>query len=494
MTESPALRVGRAHGETCFLRGVLHSSMIAMLILAESCVADKVVPLDSNANAPAPAAIDAPATNAVAGMVRGIELPLLRSIDITPRGRQCVRPDCVAMDGMLYVSYLDLSKSMRELGMIMVDSKFNAVRARTIHSGGGNVTDMRLACGIAGELWYPYETNVKMRPWGNRLNLASYDAVADKLTLRVKHERLARGNMLLPPGWLPRPGDELTDDPTPFYHGGKYYVLTRRFESPSLIVRVYSRELKLLDEYDLDFSPVIGNLFMRVNAIVVLDDGPFLISGVNNGPLALPGRDGSIIGFPLTEDLTALRGGGVVLSASQEYEDYVSGAVCRDGKLYIVHVVEVPGKKTDAFRGYLKVYDTRRNFAPMASVLVNQGCGGALKDNHLSLALFAGQLCVVHYTTAARLVLKVYGERSTEVAPGTIWSDHRLLDEDINLAPDVRAPEEKDFMKDFDRNDDGFVVRKEFPGPDDVFSTLDRNGDGKVSAAEAKPRGPVSSR
>ena len=389
----------------------MRSSLIAALILAESCTAGKPESADSAAKAPSAPVVDAPVTAGAAGAVRGVELALLRSIDITPRGRKWVRPDCVARDGVLYVACLDLSQPRRALGMIMLNSELKAIRAQMIHGGGGNVTDMRLAGGVAGELWYPYETNVKMKPWGNQLNLAAYSAVAGKLTFRSKHEGLAKGNLLAPPRYLPRPGDELTDDPTPFYHRGRYYVLTRRFESASLKVRVYSRELKLLDEHDLDFSAAIGKRFMRVSAIVLLDDGPFLAAGVTNGPLALPGRDGDILGFPLTDDLTALRGSGVILSASQEYEDYVSGAVCRDGKLYIVHVAEVRGKTPDTYRGYLKVYDTRRNFAPMASVLVNHGGGGALKDNHLSLALFAGRVCVVHYTPAPRVILRVYDER-----------------------------------------------------------------------------------
>jgi Ca2+-binding EF-hand superfamily protein len=36
-----------------------------------------------------------------------------------------------------------------------------------------------------------------------------------------------------------------------------------------------------------------------------------------------------------------------------------------------------------------------------------------------------------------------------------------------------------------DRNEDGVVTRREFPGPPEKFQQLDRDGDGEIDAAEA---------
>ncbi len=47
--------------------------------------------------------------------------------------------------------------------------------------------------------------------------------------------------------------------------------------------------------------------------------------------------------------------------------------------------------------------------------------------------------------------------------------------------------QEKDFVRDFDRNHDGVVSKSEFPGPPSIFQQMDRNGDGIVTKEEAKP-------
>jgi hypothetical protein len=49
--------------------------------------------------------------------------------------------------------------------------------------------------------------------------------------------------------------------------------------------------------------------------------------------------------------------------------------------------------------------------------------------------------------------------------------------------------ESEDFLKHFDKNNDGKVSREEFPGPDKAFYHLDKNRDGFIDAREA-PKGP----
>lgn len=47
----------------------------------------------------------------------------------------------------------------------------------------------------------------------------------------------------------------------------------------------------------------------------------------------------------------------------------------------------------------------------------------------------------------------------------------------------------KDFIADFDKNNDGKVSKDEFPGPEEHFTRLDTDQDGYLSAEEA-PKGP----
>ncbi len=451
---------------------------LATAVFAVSCVADDIVGSSSGSGTRSEVR--------QVKNVRGIELPLIANLDVTPSGRKVVRPDCISSEALLYVSYLDLSTApKRAFGMVAVNEKFETIWTSAIPGGPGNATDMRVANGGIDEMWCAFETNFRMKPWGNMLNLAMYSFASGKLELSRMRKDIARGNLLSPPRFLPEPGDELTDDPTPFYHDGKYYILTRRFESPTLIVRAYSRDFKLLSEHNLDLRESIGDQFMRVNTLVMLEDGPFLVAGVNNGPRMLPGRDGSILGFPLKNDLTGLRGKQVVLVATSAYEDYASGALYRDGKLYIVHVVEAGKNRSDTYQGYLRVYDTKRGFALMATVAVNYGYGGALKDNHLSLAFFNGKICVAHYTPNARLMIRVYGELETVVASDYTWTDYRVLEEKPDTAQGESTTKNPDLMKDFDRNRDGIVTREEFPGPARAFDSLDSNGNGNINMKEA---------
>ena len=50
-----------------------------------------------------------------------------------------------------------------------------------------------------------------------------------------------------------------------------------------------------------------------------------------------------------------------------------------------------------------------------------------------------------------------------------------------------------DFIQDLDKNDDGQVSKEEFPGPDEIFDHHDKNQDGYIDASET-PKGPPAGR
>lgn len=51
------------------------------------------------------------------------------------------------------------------------------------------------------------------------------------------------------------------------------------------------------------------------------------------------------------------------------------------------------------------------------------------------------------------------------------------------------VPQKRNFIKDWDRDGDGVVMRNEFTGDPSIFPLIDRNGDGKITQDEAKQAG-----
>ena len=60
---------------------------------------------------------------------------------------------------------------------------------------------------------------------------------------------------------------------------------------------------------------------------------------------------------------------------------------------------------------------------------------------------------------------------------------------DESEIPKKRPFGKRNFIADFDQDKDGKVSKEEFQGPDDLFTRLDKNGDGFIDEAEA-PQGP----
>ena len=59
--------------------------------------------------------------------------------------------------------------------------------------------------------------------------------------------------------------------------------------------------------------------------------------------------------------------------------------------------------------------------------------------------------------------------------------------EALEAVPDRASAERQ--LRGYDRNNDGLITRDEFPGNDNAFSRLDRNGDGVLSQADRGGKG-----
>ncbi|MGD8847450.1 MAG: EF-hand domain-containing protein [Desulfobacteraceae bacterium] len=66
------------------------------------------------------------------------------------------------------------------------------------------------------------------------------------------------------------------------------------------------------------------------------------------------------------------------------------------------------------------------------------------------------------------------------VGPQAVWAQDSVSGTDQGAG----------FIERFDQSGDGLVSSDEFPGPDDLFSKLDSDGDGYISATEAEKEPP----
>lgn len=337
-----------------------------------------------------------------------VSMPKLQLVEITDRditpacSIRAVRPNVVRIGGFLYVAYLQF-EPYRTLRLLKLDENLNSLTSMDIYSGKHNPTDARLASADDNILWYPFETSDFAGPWSNFLNLAQYRLDSDTPVLLNYKPDVARGTYI-DPSSLPAKGDELTDDPAPFFYNSRYYVITKRFEKPILPVRIYSsHNLEELDRFDLDLSGVLGKVSITVNSLVETEDAILLIAGVFNAPPNFPQASSDIIAVPLRHDLKASAGEKIMLSNTQEYENYVAGARYHKGLLYVIYDVII-GPRKDYHRGILKVFDKNNNYSMIQAVIINEG--GQL-DNHVTLEIMNDKIFVFYYTPDARIHAKI---------------------------------------------------------------------------------------
>ncbi|MFA6047717.1 MAG: hypothetical protein WCV59_02480 [Parcubacteria group bacterium] len=327
--------------------------------------------------------------------------------DITPTNMNGVRPDVVKIGDSFYVNFLE-TKPKRSLGMIRVDANLSAQYLGEIYFGsnGSNVTDARMATSDNENFWYPFET-VTFNPDKNYLNLARYNVLDQGVQIIDHKDKVAEGIVVNPAtGKISPAGSEQTDDPLPSYYDGKYYVMTRTFQSPIYKVRVFDSSLNMIDNYSLDLSSVIGQNAVSVNSLVKIEDDLYIITGVfNKLPPGDPGAISKIIAIPFQNDLKKAKGAKIDLTDGEKYASYVSSAKYKDGKLYVLHNNYI-GKAADTIHeGVLEIYDVKNNFALVKTIPIN---GGKMIDNHMTMEFMGDKLYVFYNTPEEKLKVKTF--------------------------------------------------------------------------------------
>ena len=303
---------------------------------------------------------------------------------------KAARPDTVVCDGKFYVSYLQLSPT-RTFSLLILDKNLKLQETMHLFSGRNQPTDIRACTSPGPSISYAFETT-NFQKWApNHLNLARYQ-IAEPLPILVASKtKVAEGTPVIIPDALPRPGDDLVDDPTPFVYKNRFYVTTRKWGSAILKVREFSSDLQVLETRELDFGRAFPRLSLSVNSLVEIEGKPYLVTGVFNGPPIDRRFFSYVAAVDLDESITNI-GRPLVLSRTGDYEGYVTCARYSEGILFVGYEILTFGRRSE-LKGMIKAFDAKNGFAEIGSVQVN---AGSSMGNHFTFEVLDRKLYIFY--------------------------------------------------------------------------------------------------
>lgn len=350
-------------------------------------------------------------------------LVAVEELDLTHDGvLGAVRPDGVCVPGRCYLGFTRIDPDPQAFGLLQLDADLAMQGMRTIvaQEGEGDLaptaglpTDLRLLADGRGALWAPFEIAYLFDPTTescrNCLHVARYEPTGEGLELAGHRELVCHEWDCPPEGIAPRPtGMELSDDPAPFEHDGRFYSLQRRWGTASVHVRPLGDSLEPLPEFELDLTPVLGPAALSVFTAVHIEEAPWLIGAAYDGPPSEEGASSYLVAVPLGQDLREPAGPAVVLSMTQEYQYYVSGARVEGGRLYTVFNI-LSRVQDGPSQGVLAVFDVGQGFHEVQRELINEGLPGPyFMDNHLTVEVVEGRVLVFYPTEEGRLKVRIF--------------------------------------------------------------------------------------
>ena len=383
-----------------------HACLLGLTLLLPTLIGLRCAASDDAA--PQPRALTAPdrESEVDSPVQHPVSLALLSTHDVTPAGKRAYRPDVVAVNGELWLAYnvadegFALQRFDREL--VPVGDPV------PLYSGAENPTDVRV--GRASErFWYALETAPAQPPDtcdNHFLNAAIYDGAA-QLVASAAH--IATGCpttiefMTNPPSELP-PDPEVVDDPTPFYHGAKRYVLTRAWPlhgSTTQHVRILDDALAVQDAYLLDTGEVVPGRQLTQNALVHIRGVPHLVGGFSDGP-PMPPHVSALYVIPLGDDMRSFAGPAVELATPEaRFPVRVTRGRHVNGTLIINYIDQYDGSPT---REVLALFDTD-GFRPLGQEQVQDR---TVVDNHSSFEVLGDRLYLFQQQEGERVSAKVF--------------------------------------------------------------------------------------
>ena len=336
-------------------------------------------------------------------------LELLSESDVTPPGESAHRPDVSAVGGELWLAYATNSVGLQlqrfDLDLDPIGTPIDLDDATEMP------TDVRV--GLArSELWTAYETVIPpdVDCEHHFLSVAAYSA-ADPPELASSARHIATG-CPTSPAFMQNPAGvpaqpEAVDDPTPFFHGGARYVLTRAWASPGAPSQLHhlrrlDAALAVAEEVLLDTEELVPGGLMGQNSLLHIDGRPTLVAGFPTGPPAPPYTSALLL-LGLSDDLRTFVGQAIELSVPDAtYPQRITRARHVSGTLILNYVDHYGGQPT---REFLALFDADAGYAFTSQIQVQDH---EVVDNHSSFEVVGDRLYLFQQQDGETLSAKIF--------------------------------------------------------------------------------------
>ena len=348
----------------------------------------------------------------VSKLQRPTSLQLLSTVDITPAGQSVYRPDVTAIGGELWFAYnTGLSNPSVQAASPVVqrlDVDLNKLgQAVSLDTATEMTTDVRVGS-AGGEFWMGFESILSPEIACNEhfLNVASYANSPPQLSQSAHH--IAKGcalnkNFIDNPTGLPA-NPEIVDDPTPFYHNGIRYILTRAWGTTSRIhhLRKLNDDLSVAEDILLDTSTVVPGRQMSQSALLHINGTPFLVAGFPTG-MWVDQNTSELYVLQLSDDLRSFSGQAVRLAVTNtKFPTRITRARHVNGTLIINFIDCFVGMKVSE---YLGLFDVAAGFALLSQIQVQNH---EVVDNHSSFEILGDRLYLFQQQDGQKISAKIF--------------------------------------------------------------------------------------
>ncbi|MEK6959458.1 MAG: hypothetical protein AABW59_05440 [archaeon] len=338
----------------------------------------------------------------------------INSYDVTPEGlTNPWRPEIQKIGDKWYYAF----NKQKQFAMLILDEQFEQLEYLDIFSGtvaGYSPTDIRSAKDDSGNFWYAFETASTgtsfADSWASKktceLNTDSLALYSGKELVQTKSQ-FAYGCVLNPDtvkiagesSFVDKPA---SDDPTPFFYNGNYYVLNRHYKSPNQTIREFDSEFNIINTYSPSIADFVGNNPITQNTVLEINGDLYLIGGVQIGSPGQAGSSTKIDAFKFASDLNSFTKMISLTNHPDEADTRVTAARVLGEKLFISYQNHL----VDNFAIYLEAFDIENNFASLGRTLVTDE--QTPPDSHNSIEVADDNIYIAYIAPGGKMMVKEY--------------------------------------------------------------------------------------